>query len=671
MDDKMMERLEYGRVKQEVMKYALSYAGQRHIEEMKPLTDAKAVQHALMETEEATRMLAKGASVPIPSLQGMDTVLSLLGSGYLFAEKDIAHVRQFLHSCSQLIAYMRAKEGIAPTVAAYAASMHPLDGVASEIDRCLAHGRIRDEASKELQKIRRKLTAVEDKIRGKIDSLLSRYRSLMQENLVSQRNGRYVFPIKKEYRKQIKGSVVDESSSGQTVYVEPQELAVLQQELAILRIEEGKEEAKILSYLTELLEGKAEELRRNAETVGWYDYVFARGKYAQSIEGQPVRLNGNGVVDLRQAKHPLLGGGTVPLDIQIGRGYRALIVTGPNTGGKTVALKTVGLLCLMVQSGLLVPAGEGSSFPVFRHIAADIGDGQSLEQSLSTFSAHITRVIDMLTFADEATLVLIDEMASGTDPGEGVALSIALLEELARRGTMIIATTHYNEIKHFAGVTPGFRNARMEFDPDTLRPLYRLCIGEAGSSYAFLISRKLGLNPELIRRAEELAARREEGPGLHVEAAEAGTAAGYDAVLLQADDSLLESVSRPMPDSEASDYDKEAASPENWAAENPAGGETKQDRPLELGDCVYISYLGRTGIVYEAADARGNVGVMIERQKVKINHKRLSLYIEGKELYPQDYDMDIVFETKENRKKRKLMERKHVEGLSIVHEAEQ
>lgn len=335
----------------------------------------------------------------------------------------------------------------------------------------------------------------------------------MQENLVSQRNGRYVFPIKKEYRKQIKGSVVDESSSGQTVYVEPQELAVLQQELSILRIEEGKEEAKILSYLTELLDGKAEELRGNAETVGWYDYVFARGKYAQSIEGQPVRLNGNGVVDLRQAKHPLLGGGTVPLDIQIGRGYRALIVTGPNTGGKTVALKTVGLLCLMVQSGLLVPAGEGSSFPVFRHIAADIGDGQSLEQSLSTFSAHITRVIDMLTFADEATLVLIDEMASGTDPGEGVALSIALLEELARRGTMVIATTHYNEIKHFAGVTPGFRNARMEFDPETLRPLYRLCIGEAGSSYAFLISRKLGLNPELIRRAEELAARREEGPG--------------------------------------------------------------------------------------------------------------------------------------------------------------
>ncbi|BFH16289.1 DNA mismatch repair protein MutS [Paenibacillus melissococcoides] len=669
MDDKMMERLEYGRVKQEVMKYALSYAGQRHIEEMKPLTDAKAVQHALLETEEATRMLAKGASVPIPSLQGMDTVLSLLGSGYLFGEKDIAHVRQFLHSCSQLIAYMRAKAEIAPTVAAYAASMHPLDGVESEIDRCLAHGRIRDEASKELHKVRRKLTAVEDKIRGKIDALLSRYRSLMQENLVSQRNGRYVFPIKKEYRKQIKGSVVDESSSGQTVYVEPQELAVLQQELAILRIEEGKEEAKILSYLTELLEGKAEELRRNAETVGWYDYVFARGKYAQSIEGQPVRLNENGVVDLRQAKHPLLGGGTVPLDIQIGRGYRALIVTGPNTGGKTVALKTVGLLCLMVQSGLLVPAGEGSSFPVFRHIAADIGDGQSLEQSLSTFSAHITRVIDMLTFADEATLVLIDEMASGTDPGEGVALSIALLEELSRRGTMVIATTHYNEIKHFAGVTPGFRNARMEFDPDTLRPLYRLCIGEAGSSYAFLISRKLGLNPELIRRAEELAARREERPGLRVEA-EAGTAAGYDAALLRAGDSPAESVSRPMPASVASAEVKEAASPENGAAENPPAGEAKQDRPLEIGDCVYISYLGRTGIVYEAADARGNVGVMIQRQKVKINHKRLSLYIEGKELYPEDYDMDIVFESKENRKKRKLMERKHVEGLSIVHEAE-
>ncbi|UUZ90634.1 hypothetical protein LJK87_32815 [Paenibacillus sp. P25] len=319
-----------------------------------------------------------------------------------------------------------------------------------------------------------------------------------------------MLPVKKEHRKLIAGTVLDESASGQTVFVEPADIASLTYELSALRAEEAAEEMKVLGMLTELTESFRHELSINLETIGHYDFLFAKAKLAKTYDGKVPELNEEGLIVIKGGRHPLLGG-AVPLDCTLGDNYRALIITGPNTGGKTVALKTVGSLTLMVQSGLPVPVEAGSRFAVYNSVLADIGDGQSLEHSLSTFSAHIRSVIRILEQAGPASLILLDELATGTDPGEGIGLSIAVLEELYRKGATIMATTHFNEIKRFAEEAPGFRNARMEFDLETLRPTYRMTMGEAGNSYAFQIALKLGMSPAMIDRSRQITYSRQGG----------------------------------------------------------------------------------------------------------------------------------------------------------------
>ncbi|GIO10156.1 hypothetical protein J31TS6_61840 [Brevibacillus reuszeri] len=677
MNEKALQRLEYDKIKETLMEHAISYVGKKHVEQMMPMTSSKVLRKKLDEVAEAKDLIQYGASVPIPSLEGIEQIVSLLGTGYVFSEKDFMHMTQFMTSVTQLMKYMASKSDIAPRVSTYAASMHPMSKLKSEIEQCIRHGQVVDAASKDLLKTRKRIAVFEERLKGKLDSLMSKYRTILQENMLSTRNGRYVLPIKKEYRKQVNGMVLDESASGQTVYMEPTEVSTLQFELTALRSEEEREVTKVLMQLSALAEEFTHEFQINVETVGAYDFLFAKAKYALALGAKNVQLNEDGIVLLREARHPLLGKKMVPLNFQIGRKYKSLVITGPNTGGKTLTLKTVGLLTMMVQSGLLVPVQEGSMFSIFSNIAVDIGDGQSIEHALSTFSAHIHNVIEILKITNDSTLVLIDEMASGTDPGEGVGLSIAILEELQKRGATVIATTHFNEIKNFASVTPGFQNARMEFDAETLQPLYRLKIGEAGQSYAFLIALKLGIPAEMIERSREITAK--------------GFASGAQPAQIFTEKEESEGIDEyPQGDQEHSDQMqddtevindvKEAAahssSETQMSVQKVDDTETEQaepteaaapalQKPFEIGDCVFISYLGRTGIVFAAEDSKGNVGVMIQNQKYKINKKRMALHIEKKELYPSDYDMDIVFETKENRKKRKMMNRKYVEGLSI------
>jgi len=636
VNEMTMQRLEYTQVKERLLEYAATYLGKERVRRLTPLTEVGAVRSLLEEAAEAAELLKHGANVPLPSLTGMETIFPLIGKGYVFTEAELAAIGTFAASCGQLRKYMDGKRAAAPRVTSYANSLYDLDGLRREIERCIRHGRVEDAASGELAKIRRKIAAAEEKMRKRIDALMTKYKSYLQEALVSKRGNRYVLPIKKEHRRQVQGAVLDESASGQTVYVEPAELGALQFELGDLRAEEAREETKVLAMLTGLVEEHESELRLNAEAVGAYDFLFAKAKYALAIDGVPVRVNDAGVIDARGARHPLLGRGMVPLDFAIGRDYRALVITGPNTGGKTVALKTIGLLTLLVQSGVPVPVEPGSEFAVFQHVAADIGDGQSLEQSLSTFSAHVKHLVELLRTANGSTLALIDEMASGTDPTEGVGLSVAVLEELYRKGATVVATTHFNEIKRFAAAAPGFENARMEFDAETLEPLYRLRIGEAGHSYAFAIASKLGMPARVLVRSRELteAARR----------GDAG-ASGFEPAL------------------DLPAFAKAAASARPAApAETPA----EAFATLEAGDCVYIPSLDKYGIVYAAADRTGDVGVLVQKQKLRFNHKRLKLHIAKAELYPDDYDFDIVFDTKENRKKKKLMSKRHVEGLTIV-----
>lgn len=631
MNMNTLQRLEYDKMIMRVKEYAVSYLGQLQIEKMQPMTELRRIRQALDETVETLAMLKQSASVPVPMMTGIEPVFDLNGTGYVYSEQEFSHIAQFLQSCAQLKKYMASKQHVAPKVSTYARSIHELISLKSELECCLRHGRVTDEASKELAKTRKRIMTVEERLKGKLQSIMSKHRDILQEAIIGMRGDRYVIPIKRDYRKQLDGRVLDESSSGQTLFVEPYEVAHLQAELTLLRADEAREEGKVLSELTGLVEAADQELRQNAEIVGVYDVLVAKAKYALTYDGQDVDLNDRGIVRIQGARHPGLTG-MVPLDFAIGEAYHALIITGPNTGGKTVALKTVGLLTLLVQTGLPVPVAQGSIFNVYEQIAADIGDGQSLEQSLSTFSSHIREVIEILTFANDRSLILIDEMATGTDPGEGVGLSIAILEELYRRGATVVATTHYNEIKHFAAMAEGFENARMEFDTETLRPLYRLCIGEAGRSYAFVIAEKLGIPAHIIERSKEITGEL--------------SSVGDEPASFR---TPIRQLSRQEPQE---------------AKAKPSKTE-HLNHSLRKGDCVYVSTLQRTGIVYAEADARGIVGVMIEKRRLQINHKRLTLHIPKEELYPDDYDFDILFESKEVRKRKKLMNRKHVEGLVI------
>ncbi|QUL55020.1 DNA mismatch repair protein MutS [Paenibacillus tritici] len=652
MNVQSMNTLEYGTIKQELMRHAVSYEGRRYVSELEPMVYLPAIHRALEEAQEAKELLERGASVPIPSLEGIEWVLSLLGTGYMYNEQDFTAVSLFLNSCGQLRKYMASKEQIAPRIASYGASLQELRAVREEIERCIRLGVIDDQASKGLERVRKRLAVVKERLHRKLESIMNRHKSILQDSLVSMRGGRYVIPVKREYHKQIKGSVLDQSTSGQTVFVEPEEVASLQGEIELLTADEAREEGIILSMLTGLLEQEQAALRLNIEVTGTYDFIFAKGKYARAIDAMPVSLNERGYLRMNGGRHPLLKD-MVPVSLEFGQGYKSLIVTGPNTGGKTVVLKTLGLLVLMAQSGLLVPVDPGSDFAVFTNVMSVIGDGQSLTQSLSTFSAQMKSIEGMLYDAGRGVLLLIDELAAGTDPGEGFALSIAILEELNRKGANIVVTTHFNELKAFAAATSGFENARMEFDKNTLQPLYRLTIGEAGESYALQIAAKLGIVPSVIERARELVTVQQGHRGSHS----------------PWKDTLQEAQRGKAAEARASAGADDMAGGEEGAAAVQEPTALKPE--FEVGDAVYVSSLGRTGIVYEKKDSLGRVGVMIQKQKMIINHKRLKPYLSKEELYPEDYDFDIIFESKETRKKRKLMRKKHVEGLSIIHPGEE
>ncbi|QGQ96138.1 DNA mismatch repair protein MutS [Paenibacillus psychroresistens] len=640
MEIETMQRLEYDKIKLRLSDFAASYLGQQHIERMQPLTDIKVIAALLSEVEEGKTLIQHGISVPIPALEGIEHIMSGIGKGMLFTGEELSLVGRLLESTDQLKRFMFKRETVAPIVTSYASSLYELKELKSEIERCIRHGQITDQASVELGKVRKKIIITEERIKKKLESTMQKYKPYLQEFVVSMRGNRYVLSVKKEYRKLINGAVLDESASGQTVFVEPADISMLTYELSEYRAEEAQEEMRVLGALADLLEGYSYELGINLETIGHYDFLFAKAKYALSMDGRSVELNKHGVIRIHGARHPHLGKHTIPLDFAIGEAYSALIITGPNTGGKTAALKTVGLLTLMVQSGLLVPVGKGCSFAVYSRVEVDIGDGQSLEQSLSTFSSHIKNVIRILKCAGPSTLILLDELATGTDPGEGIGLSIAVLEELHRRGATIVATTHFNEIKKFADAAPGFENASMEFDLETLRPLYQLTIGKAGNSYAFYIALQLGIAPEIIERSKAITYSK-------------GGVEGNS--LISMETALQSHALTKQPQ------------PMKAAEEQPVTAKVAPAISFSIGDCVWIRSLKRTGIVCELADVRGDMLLLIQKEKVRINHKRLTPYIDRKQLYPEgDYDMDIVFESKEVRKQRKQMGKRH-DPKNVIH----
>lgn len=637
-----MEIIEYNKIKEILKGYALSDLAKAEVDKLQPFIDAKIIERSLKETTEARNVLNVSSSVPIHSLKGAEALRQKLGKGGILLPEELMMLSGLLKEVKKLRIFMLNKEEVAPTISAYAFSSYELEDMVQAIDKCIDGSRVADRASSELSKLRKKILITEEKIKNKLDSLLKneKYKSFIRDPLISQRNGRYVIPIKSEYKNSLEGNVLDRSGSGSTVFIEPEEVKKLQNELNIFKIEEEKEVYKILSTLTAMAESYAREININIETMAYYDYIFARGKYSKAISGTSAKLNTRNYIKINQGRHPLLGNSAVPLDFEIGEKYKAVIITGPNTGGKTVVMKTVALLTMMIQSGLHVPVGEHSEFGIFVDILADIGDGQSIEQNLSTFSAHVKNIVDILNAADGYTLVILDEIGSGTDPGEGMGLAISVLENLKEKNATIIATTHYSEIKDFAEETEGFINGSMEFNIETLKPVYKLNLGISGESNAFLIALRLGMNNKIIERAHFITYKTEK---------------------------VYEKYER-----ETMVVDKPRESNQEKVDKikkiNKIAEKQKAEPKYKIGDCVFISFMNRTGIICEEQNTKGEYGIMVMKKKLKINVKRLSLYISQEELYPEDYDFDIVIETKDNRKKDKIMNKKHVEGMKIEKE---
>ncbi|MED1601730.1 endonuclease MutS2 [Alkalihalophilus marmarensis] len=638
MNDKAMEQLDYHRILNEIADKAITKRAKAKIKASRPLTNKKRIEHLLEEVREAVQILNISSSVPIHSLDEMSGYLEQINKGLFLRPDQLTIVLSFLDHCRKLKRFMHDKEFAAPLITTYAWSIDDLGELEQEIARCLKHGQVDDHATVELAGVRKQLRQAKEDLKARAEKLAGskKYQTYLQEKMMIEKNGHYTLPIKREYRSKVSGIVIDTSASGATVFIEPNELGTIQELVDAMQIAEDHEVQQVLYTLTGLIMEKAQEIQIAIDAMHQYDILFAKAKYGLELDGTIPQVNEEYRIDLREARHPMLGKGAVPLTVQLDGNDRALVITGPNTGGKTVTLKTVGLLSMMAATGLMIPVKEGSNLHLFHHIFVDMGDGQSIDENLSTFSSRLKNIIGILEETNEHTLVLLDELGSGTDPNEGMNLAQVIMEHLYEKGATMLATTHYSELKRLADTREGFINGSMEFDVETLKPTYKLLLGETGRSQAFEIALKLGMHPELVQRAYQ---------------------STYNKTLHHTIDTKQKS------------YEKQMII-NKYARKKPLNKKRDQEalRSYDRGDTVRLSTTDELGIVYKGPDESGNYVVQVKGEKKTVNHKRLTLHVSANELYPEDYDFDIIFKSKEYRKKKHQMGRKHVEGLMIDEE---
>ena len=507
MNEKTCKALEYGKIVEMLQNEACSDITREKIKKLKPEVDRRDVEELQDETCEATQAILAKGNIPLGNFYDLSDMVSLACKGGVLSMGELLQVHYNLCIAREVSDYFDEEIKNVAKIKALADLICVFPALEKDIDRCIvSETEMADNASHELKSLRRSIQRQNETIRTKLAQIVSKSenKSVLQDSLVTMRHGRYVIPVKQEHKSKVTGIVHDQSQTGATLFIEPQIIVNLNNELSELKLAEEKEVHRILDMLTRAVAAQSRIILNNQELLGKLDFIFARARLGIAMGAFSPKIS-DGYIEVRKARHPLLDAKkVVPIDITIDKRTKALIITGPNTGGKTVTLKTLGLFCLMFQSGLQIPAEEGSSLPVFKRIFADIGDEQSIEQSLSTFSSHMTNIVAIMKKADENSLVLFDELGAGTDPQEGASLAIAILEEIMQKGATCLATTHYTELKKFAIETAGVQNASMEFDIETLSPTYHLILGLPGKSNAFEISRKLGLEEEIIGRAKTL-----------------------------------------------------------------------------------------------------------------------------------------------------------------------
>ncbi len=506
-----LKKLEFDKILENISNYCKTYIGKKYAEELRPSQDKAEVQKILNETSQGVILMQRNSTPPLGEIADITVYLKTLEGCGSLSIKALLELQNILQMSADLKEYL-SKDFLATSdfsaIEPYFTELYVNPSIVATFAKSIVDEyTIADSASAKLQDIRRKERKIEQDIRAKLNTILhsSTYSKYMRENLVTIRNGRFVIPVKEEYRSCVKGFVHDMSSSGSTVFIEPLAVFDFNNELSNLHIEEELEIERILQNLSGLLFPYTKELESNAKLIGKLDFIFAKAHYSLELHCTTPEINNNKQIILNNARHPLIDmDKVVPISLVLGTDFSSLIITGPNTGGKTVSLKTIGLLSAMACSGLNIPADEHSSIYVFDHIFADIGDEQSITESLSTFSSHISNIVKITQTATADSLILVDELGSGTDPLEGAHLAISILQYFTELGCLTVATSHYQELKKYALVTPGFKNASVEFDIENLKPTYRLLIGIPGKSNAFAISRKLGLNEAIIERASSM-----------------------------------------------------------------------------------------------------------------------------------------------------------------------
>ncbi|WP_445480170.1 endonuclease MutS2 [Lysinibacillus irui] len=619
-----LEKLQYHELKDIVKTYCVSGLGKQLLDKLMPSSSLAVVKTRLNETTEARAILDAEGHVPFLGVSNIEHIMTKLAKGMILDPSELVSMSDFLRGCRNIKKFMLDKEFFAPVLSSYAHSMAEFKSVEEEINFAIKANRVDSAASRELKRIRHHMETTEEKIKERLTKFLnnSANKPYIQEFFISQKDDRYTIPIKASYKNHVQGTVVEISSKGATVFMEPSVVAKLNVELATLKAEEAVEEYQILATLSGLLMEHLHAIQINMELISQYDMVFAKAKFSRQIGGMEPRLNDYGYINIVNGKHPLLPANAVPLQFTIGQNYRSLIITGPNAGGKTVVLKTIGLLTLATMSGFHIVAEKGTEMALFDHIFVDIGDNQSLENALSTFSSHMKNLSDIMRAANNHTLLLFDEIGSGTEPNEGAALAIAILEEFYHMGCMTVATTHYGEIKRFSEMHPDFMNAAMRFNSETLEPLYQLMIGTSGESNALWISKKMNVREAVLQRAKDYMNNKD-----------------YQLTLVQ-DSKIRKPKVKKVNATTVYAYAK--------------------------GDRVKLLDYDDIGLVYEEMDPYNNVSVFYKGQILEVNVKRLALELPATELYPEGYDVETLFVDYQERKLQHDIERGSKKALRKI-----
>lgn len=607
--------LDFETIRTQLLSCANSSLGKKKIEELMPSDRYDVVIQRQRLTTEAKKILEVHGSVPLHGISGVDQDLDRAGKEYVLQAKELIAIADFLRGCRSMKKFMLDQSHLAPELSSYAYNLETMAELEEEIQNMVEPQGVHPRATKELWRLNRSKELIEKNLKMRINSFLKRpeMAKLLQEQFVSRRNGRFVVPVKAMNKSKFPGTVVDQSATGSTLFMEPTVMGKLTEELYTVERAIEAEVYQVLSALTGLVLMEEKGIRQNIEVMTEYDFAFAKAKLSLQMDARAPKLHEGERMRINAGRHPLLED-PVPLHFSLGESARTLVITGPNTGGKTVVLKTLGLFVLMAQAGLHLPVGSGTEMPVFKEILVDIGDQQDLSQSLSTFSGHMKNLVRITNRAKPGVLVLMDEIGTGTDPREGAALGMAILEDLYSQGALTVVTTHYGVLKDFGEQMKGFENARMKFNAETLEPLYQLEMGASGESNAFWISKELGLKPRVLARAKEMTVHK-----------------GAESQKIQVQD--LEYKKR-----------KERAVKEKKAFEL-----------LNQGDLVRCLDTGEKAVVYEEDERAGLVTVVKDYKERKLPRRRVKRLAHAEDLYPEDYDMSQLFVSFAKRKLEKDM----------------